>query len=142
MEYVSLAVSIIAMVTIATALIVTINNFKKQLQLNFFADYTKRYQEIMLQFPEKINEEDFKISKLSEKESDHTLRHMRAYFDLCSEEYYLWKKGNIDNETWEEWQTGIKFAFSKSAFKEAWEILNLDTIYYSSFSEFVKESIK
>jgi len=66
---------------------------------------------------------------------------MRAYFDLCSEEYYLWKKGNIDNDTWEEWKAGIEFAFSKPAFTQAWENLRLDETYYKNFTEFVANKI-
>ena len=141
MEYAAITVSILSMLITAIALVYTISHFKKQLQLNFFAEYTKRYQEIILNFPEQINEEDFRISDQPEKVRDKTLRYMRAYFDLCSEEYFLWKKGSIDDETWAEWETGIKFAFSKSAFKEAWKTLNLDSIYYDKFSEFTNKSI-
>lgn len=61
-------------------LIITILNNKKQLQifneqlkLNFFADYTKRYQEIMLNFPENINEESFDYDELSVEVKNKTL---------------------------------------------------------------------
>lgn len=129
------------MVITGVALWFTISSFKKQLQLNFFADYTKRYQEIILSFPESINSKHFDLDKLKTDERDKTLRYMRAYFDLCSEEYFLWKQGNIDDNTWQEWETGIKFAFSKPAFQQAWRVLGLDTIYYGNFSEFVSESM-
>ena len=134
-------ISIITMLITAVALWFTVNSFKKQLQLNFFADYTKRYQEIILNFPEIINEESFKLDELETDARDKTLRYMRAYFDLCSEEYYLWKKKNIDDDTWKEWETGIKFAFSKPAFRQAWEVLSLDTIYYGAFTKFVNDAI-
>ncbi len=137
----AIAVSTIGMFITAVALWFTVGSFKKQLQLNFFADYTKRYQEITLNFPESINEEDFKIDSLEKEVKNKTLRYMRAYFDLCSEEYFLWKKGNIDNATWKEWESGIKFAFSKPAFRQAWEVLRLDTIYYGEFTEFVNNTI-
>ena len=142
MESIAIIVSVLTLIITTTALIVTIRHFKKQLQLNFFADYTKRYQEIILNFPEEINEADFRISQLPDDVRERTRRYMRAYFDLCSEEYYLWKKGNLDDETWREWETGIKFAFSKPAFREAWQILNLDTIYYGEFSKFVGDATK
>ena len=141
MEVFAIAVSTIGMFITAVALWFTVGSFKKQLQLNFFADYTKRYQEITLNFPESINEEDFKIDSLEKEVKNKTLRYMRAYFDLCSEEYFLWKKGNIDNATWKEWESGIKFAFSKPAFRQAWEVLRLDTIYYGEFTEFVNNTI-
>jgi len=134
-------ISIVTMLITAVALWFTISSFKKQLQLNFFADYTKRYQEITLNFPESINEENFKLEDLEKSVRDKTLRYMRAYFDLCSEEYYLWKKKNIDDDTWKEWETGIKFAFSKPAFRQAWDVLRLDTVYYGEFTKFVNDAI-
>ena len=141
MEILAIVVSTIVMLITAVALWFTVSSFKKQLQLNFFADYTKRYQEITLNFPESINEENFKIENLDTEIKNKTLRYMRAYFDLCSEEYFLWKKGNIDNDTWKEWESGIKFAFSKPAFRQAWDVLRLDTIYYGEFTEFVNSAI-
>ena len=142
MNYVAIVVSIAGLAITATALWITISHFKKQLHLNFFADYTKRYQEIILNFPETINQKDFDLSKLDSKTRDKTLRYMRAYFDLCSEEYYLWKGKYIDDKTWKEWESGIKFAFSKPAFVQAWEVLKLDTTYYVEFTRFVSSSIK
>lgn len=66
---------------------------------------------------------------------------MRAYFDLCSEEYYLWKNKNVDEDTWKEWESGIKFTFSKPAFKQAWSVVKLDTIYYGEFSNYINDRI-
>ncbi len=121
--------------------IFTVRNFRKQLQLNFFAEYTKRYQEIILNFPESINQEDFDFDKLSGEQRNKTLRYMRVYFDLCSEEYFLWKSGHIDKETWKEWESGIKYAFSKTAFRKGWDRIKMDTIYFKEFSTFVKSCI-
>ncbi len=134
-------VSVIGVFITAVALWFTVRSFQKQLQLNFFSEYTRRYQEITLNLPESINEDNFDYSSLTPEVKDKTMRYMRAYFDLCSEEYFLKRKGNIDNETWLEWETGMKFAFSKSAFQQAWGMLQLDTIYYGEFSKLVNESI-
>ena len=136
---IELVVSIGSLFITTIALWVTISSYKKQLQLQFFADYTKRYQEIILNFPENINDASFDLDKLGKDERDKTLRYMRAYFDLCSEEFFLWRKKYIDEETWKEWETGIKFALSKSAFIQAWKKLSLDTIYYGEFVRFVNE---
>lgn len=142
LEIAALIVSTIVMIITGLALWFTIASFKKQLQLNFFADYTKRYQEIILNFPESINRKDFYLNELDDSCRDKTLRYMRAYFDLCSEEYYLYKKGNIDDSTWQEWEMGMNFALSKPAFQQAWSVLEFDAIYYDDFSEFVSKSIE
>ena len=116
--------------------------FNKQLKLNFFADYTKRYQEIMLNFPENINDENFDFESLDKDIKNTTKRYMRAYFDLCSEEYFLWKDKNIDNKTWKEWEGGINYAFTKTAFQKGWRLITLDTIYYQDFSSFINQIIQ
>ncbi len=58
------------------ALYTSINQFKKQLQLTFFSDYTKRYQEITLNFPESINQVDFDFDNLKPEIKDKTLRYI------------------------------------------------------------------
>lgn len=123
----------------AFALYKTISNFKKQLQLNFFADYTKRYQEIFLNLPGNINESNFDFKDLDKETREKTKKYMRAYFDLCSEEYFLWKSKNIDEKTWKEWKSGIEYAFSKKAFQEGWKLISLDSIYYTDFNIFLNE---
>jgi hypothetical protein len=129
------------MLSTAVALLFTVLSFRKQLQLNFFAEYTKRYQEIILNLPESINDIDFSFDNLKEDERNKTLRYMRVYFDLCSEEYFLWRSKHIDDKTWKEWESGIKYAFSKTAFKEGWKRITMDTIYYKDFSTFVNNCI-
>ena len=116
--------------------------FNEQLKLNFFADYTKRYQEIILNFPENINKESFNYDDLTIEIKAKTLRYMRAYFDLCSEEFDLWRDGYIKDRIWKNWKEGIEFAFSKKAFRNAWEIISLDTKYYPEFSKWVNDVLK
>lgn len=129
---------IIAMFSLRTS----INQFKKQLQLTLFSDYTKRYQQITLNFPENINDEDFDFGDLDGETKEKTLRYMRAYFDLCSEEYFLYSKKNIDDDTWQEWESGIKYALSKSSFRKGWAIIKLDTGYYPDFVKFVNPLVR
>lgn len=114
---------------------------RQQMKLNFFADYTKRYQEIILNFPESINENDFDYEKLEPDVKEKTLRHMRAYFDLCSEEYYLSTAKRIEDPVWKEWKSGIEFTFSKTAFRDAWKIINLDSKFYSDFVNWIDHEV-
>ena len=109
-----------------------------QLKLNFFADYTKRYQEIILNLPENINAPNFDYNVLSSELRNRTLRYMRAYFDLSSEEYDLWRAGYIETRIWNNWKNGICFALSKKAFRDAWEIVKLDTVYYPEFNSLIE----
>jgi len=112
------------------------------LKLNFFADYTKRYQEIILNFPESINQKNFDIRKMPENDRNEVLKYMRVYFNLCSEEYDLYTNNYISERVWKNWKEGIEFAFSKKAFVDAWYIIKLDTTYYSKFTILINDILK
>lgn len=110
-----------------------------QIKQGYFADYTKRYQEIILHFPEDINSDDFKLPGHGGREE--LMRYLRVYFDLCSEEFFLNSKGYIDKDVWDEWEAGMTYAFNKPAFKQGWEIISLDTGFYTEFADFVNRKI-
>lgn len=112
-----------------------------QMKQTFFSEYTKRYQNIILNFPETINREDFKYEKLDDDAKNKTMRYMRVYFDLCSEEFFLFKHGHLDEKVWKEWQSGMAYAFKKPAFKLAWEKIAKDTGYYTEFERFVNSGM-
>ena len=133
----------LASIVVLITLFFTIRNFSKQLKLNFFSEYTKRYQEIILNLPSNIYEDNFDFEKLSQKKKEKTIKFMRSYFDLCSEEFFLWKNKNIDKDVWKEWESGIEYSLSKRAFKEGWNnYINISTIYYKDFTEFITEILK
>lgn len=111
---------------------------RKQVKLQNFIEYTKRYQEIILNFPENINEASFKFEDIEPETRKKTMRYMRAYFDLCFEEYTLHKKKFIDDDLWSIWKGGMAVAFSKSAFQQAWEVIHKDTKFGDDFEAFVQ----
>lgn len=53
---------------------------KRQYEFQFFAEYTRRYQDIILHMPD--NDKD-----------PRWLKYVQLYFDLCSEEYHLHEEG-------------------------------------------------
>lgn len=114
-------------------LIIAIRQFSRQQRINLFANYTKRYHDIILHFPENINDKNFTPDQ-SEK-WDATLRYMRVYFDLCLEEYSL--KKDIGAQNWQNWQNGIESACSKPAFQFAWKKIKQDTQYPQNFTVWI-----
>lgn len=143
-DWIQIATGIITTIGIIIAITANKNQlkiFNKQLKLNFFADYTKRYQEIILNFPEDINTGNFGFDNLDKETRNKTLRYMRAYFDLCSEEFHLNAQSYIDADVWSVWEGGIKYALSKKAFIDAWTIIKTDTKYKSDFHNWVDNQI-
>ncbi|RYU62455.1 hypothetical protein EWI61_02920 [Methylolobus aquaticus] len=109
----------------------------QQLQLQQFADYTKRYQEIVFRFPEEINESTFQLKDHQEYRS--IMRCMRSYFDLSFEEWQLHKRGYLDSATWDVWRGGMKTALSKTAFRQAWAVIKQDTRFGPDFESFLAD---
>jgi hypothetical protein len=134
-------ISTVTALAAIAALIYQLRAAKRQIKLQNFIEFTKRYQGIILNLPERINDPTFAIELLGPREKNKTLRYMRAYFDLCFEEFTLHKKGLIDNDLWEMWKSGMEFAFSKSAFKQAWHVIRQDTKFGSGFEEFVQSHV-
>lgn len=121
-------------------LILQSRSTRKQLKLQNFIEYTKRYQEIILNFPENINQHDFQLNAIEPEETKNkTKRYMRAYLDLCFEEWTLHQKGFIDEDLWSIWRGGMETAFSKPAFQQGWAAIQQDTEYGSEFQQFANE---
>jgi len=118
-----------------------LQGLNRQTRMHSFAEYTRRYKDIVLKFPEDINDKDFVLDK-ERKDYDDVMRYMRAYYDLCFEEWYLHGKGDIGDDYWEIWRGGMKTAFSKPAFQQAWQIMQSDTNFGCKFSDFVEKVTK
>ena len=135
---VSAVTSSIAVIVSIAALLTARNqlaHINKQLRLQNYKDYTKRYQEIILNLPDIINSEDFEMSKLEDK--NKFMRYMRAYFDLSFEEWNLFRENLISEKDWAIWMGGIKTAMARPAFKQAWAIIEFDTGFGTEFNSFI-----
>jgi hypothetical protein len=119
------------------ALYLQLRKMNQQLQLQQFADYTKRYQEIVYRFPENINEAGFSYEGLSVDDYRLVMRNMRSYFDLSFEEWHLNKNGYLNRDSWTVWRGGMKTAMSKTAFQEAWQRIKKDTEFGDEFERFI-----
>lgn len=142
MEYLTISdwIGLFAALMTAAGVIVVFVQLQKlgqQIKLQSFADYTKRYQEIVLRFPEDINSSDFVLVGRSDYEV--VMRNMRAYLDLSFEEWFLNRSELLDFKIWELWSGGILTALSKSAFQQAWGIVRKDTKFGSEFEAFIDD---
>ena len=137
-EWLNLGLLVATLSGVAVALHTTTRQIailKKQLIIQNFAEYTRRYQDLLLMFPEDINVPTFALDGRSDR--DKVMRVMRAYFDMCSEEYYLRSHDLIDFRVWQIWQEGMTFAIGKRAFSDAWSKIQKDSQYDSEFRGFV-----
>jgi hypothetical protein len=135
---------LISLLTIIVAVVIgliEIRQMLKQIRLGSFAEYTKRYQEIILKFPSNYFADDFSFVGVSDDVREEIRRVVRAYFDLCSEEYFLHEKGYIPDEVWKEWATGIVHNFSLGHIYADWELVSTMPGMYGQFSEYIQVNV-
>lgn len=104
-------------------------NENKRHKLQFFTEYTRRYQDIILRMPEDPSDPQF-------------LKYMQLYFGLCSEEFYLYKKGLIDKNVWDLWVDGMALTMKKRSFKTAWQGHLAQHYNDDDFLHFISELIR
>ena len=52
-----------------------------------------------------------------------TLKYMRLYFDLCSEEYHLHENGLVPDDVWDNWKEGMEITTRVELYKKSWYII-------------------
>ena len=83
----------------------------------FFAQYTKRFHEIIMAMPVQV------FAGTAESSNPETLKYMRLYYNLCSEEYHLYQKGLIPKNVWNIWVEGMQIACNNETSRNAWNHL-------------------
>lgn len=136
------------LITSAIAIVFSIYSYIKQikilnvhLKLSFFSDYTKRYQEILVNLPHNINHSQFDFNNLTNSERDKTMNYLRVYFNLCSEEYDLYLKNHIPEDVWIRWEKGMKHSLSKPSYVYAWQLIKTETYYDEAFINYFDKAL-
>ncbi len=88
----------------------------RQRRYMLYSEYTKRYQDFFMKIPDDVYEG---VASLDV----NTIRYMRIYFDLCSEEYHLMKAKEITEDVWALWVEGMQIALANDFYVEAWKRL-------------------
>jgi len=125
--------------TLAVA-IVTVRGFRDQLQLQTFAEYTRRYNELIeaLPFEAAVPSPSIELGRLEPNQRERVMKTMRRYFNLCWEELHLHKSGKIDAKTWEIWVAGIRDTLRSPFFRQAWGELQAEYSYGGHAQEFIE----
>lgn len=134
-----IATAIIALVISVITIGITIWNVSRTNQLtrknhqsNIFCEYTKRYMEIMKEKPAS------KILNAGMNNPD-VRKYMSLYFDLCSEEFHLHKKGYIPDDIWSNWVEGMRFTMKPQIYQTCW--IAFSSSYNEDFIHFMHQEI-
>ncbi len=119
------------------AIVVGLFSLHKQLQSQFFAEYTRRYSELMEKMPvEYFDPQKSKAIALN----DEMLKICRFYYDLSSEEYELNRQKRLNPRVWRFWESGIKETVNLPVFEKAWS-QKLNCQYNDDFRKYINNLI-
>ncbi len=104
----------------------------RQRRYMLYSEYTKRYQDFFMKIPDEVYEG---VASLDV----NTIRYIRIYFDLCSEEYHLMKAKEITEDVWTLWVEGMQTALANDIYVEAWEKLKYE--YNTDFRTYFEENV-
>lgn len=133
-QFLMLLVAAIAIVVSSVMSQRAIKASMKQSKIQTFAEYTKRFQDILMAMPKSVYDGSDTID-------NDVLRFMGLYFNLCSEEYYLYTKGTID-DVWDKWLAGMKLTMKHKVYQLAWkeERNNYNKEFVDFFDEILSET--
>ena len=138
------AIALVAIVISLVSLLLQKSDINKQLLVSNFSEYTRRYQELIEKIPSNVLDQDFDLFSLSSNDREIILRYMLIYFDLCYEEYFLYREGLIPKRLWKAWEEGINVSLSRPAFRQSWMIINSQASYSNAlgFVDFIGTVLK
>ncbi len=103
-----------------------------------FLEYTSRYDQIMQSYQGRITDLNLDSEPLPE-ENQELKQCILRYLNLCSEEFYLWKRGYLNKDIWLIWQGEINRALRSKLYKRAWVGLQTEFEAFPEFSSYVRE---
>lgn len=128
------------MVGVAT-LIVGAYRFKRQLNVQVFIEYTKRFDQVLSSFPagawcaRTSSEAD-----LPEESSELTMACLR-YLNLCAEELYLRRRRYLKDRVWRIWEAELARTLSSRLFVREWRSLRAQFATYPEFQHWVESKM-
>lgn len=107
------------------------------------SEYTRRYADIVNTLPSASRDPDsgFSFEAVDAATQERLLQALRAYLNLCSEEFYLRSRGRIDADTWEIWQQGIRETTRLPWIRTTWQTMRREYSYFEPFCAFVDECV-
>ena len=126
-EEINLALQLITVAILAIGAYFGVRQLKElstQAKLNIFTTYTTRYSEIVSKLPAEVNINNRSVLvDLTAERRNELMGLFRKFFDLCSEEYYLFQEGLVNKKVWNLWTKGMEFHMESKSFQDAWSLV-------------------
>jgi hypothetical protein len=103
-----------------------------------FMKYTERYEQIMASYPEEALASRLHLEGEPPPCSVRLTLAALKYLNLCSEEFYLWRKGYIEDKVWQIWQTELQRTLRSPLYRREWLALKKEFEAYPEFLQYVE----
>jgi hypothetical protein len=129
--------TLIAALSAAGAIILGYVQYRRQVNVQVFLEYTARYEKIMQAFTD-ITEGRRSFEEPLPKRSHQLTIAVLTYLNLCSEEFYLWKEGLLSKKVWRIWEAELRRTLRSPLVQREWPDLKGEFQSYPAFSEYLE----
>lgn len=134
---IELAIQIATLISVVVGIIGLVFGFriyKRQSNAQIFIEYTGRYEKIMESFPFQAISVRLNSEGSPPEESQKLTLAVLKYLNLCSEEFYLFKKKYLSKDVWLIWEAELKRTLSSPLYCREWPKLKVE---FEAFPEFL-----
>lgn len=132
--------TVISLLLAAVALGFGVWSFAKQMNCQVFLAYNERYEKVIRAFPPGALESRLRLGeKLPERTEELSVCILR-YLNLCSEEFFLYRKGFLSKQIWAIWKPEIERMLRSPVMRREWECLRNEYKAYPDFFAFVEKA--
>ncbi len=123
----------------AISFVLGIYVYRRKTNTQVFLEFTRRYDEVMRSFP--VDARRARLHSggeppaVSDEISDAALR----YLNLCSEEFYLWKRRYLSGDIWRIWESELKRTLASPLYRREWTRLRDEFSSFPEFAAYVEE---
>lgn len=130
--------TLLSIVIAALGLFVGIHIYNRQMTTQVFLQYTKRYEDIMESFPKEARKARLDLTGDPPPASEKLTISILRYLNLCSEEYYLYKRGYLNKEIWNIWEEELQRTLKSRLLIREWRDLKSEFESYPDFCNYVE----
>jgi hypothetical protein len=117
-------------------------NYNKQMNVQVFLQYAKRYDEIMNSFPKSAKLARINSRNALPKPTGELTICVLRYLNLCSEEFYLHETKYLSEKVWLIWEDEMVRTLRTPLFRREWAKLINEFDCYPKFQAFVNKNLE
>ncbi|MBI5648227.1 MAG: hypothetical protein HY962_14950 [Ignavibacteriae bacterium] len=138
----AVAAAVLSAVAAAVSLLIGVWTYRRQINVQAFFEYTRRFEDIINQLSVEERSTLFDANPPPETISPEANRFILRYLNLCSEEYYLVKKGWLSKDVWNIWKQELERTIKSPVVDREWKTYRDEFSAYTEFRSYVDQLLR